>query len=58
MWICMLKSYKSNELVKFTSKIAWKQIFKTFLTIVQEFLDVRIIDNTSFSEESYFPLKY
>ena len=31
-----------NEIVKFTSQIAWKQIFRTFITLVLELLGVGI----------------
>ena len=37
-----------NEIMKFTSKIAWKQIFTTFLILVSDSLDVGIIANASF----------
>ena len=37
-----------NEIVKFTSQIAWKQIFTTFPTLVWELLDVGIIANARF----------
>ena len=37
-----------NEIVKFTSQIAWKQILTTFLKLVRELLDVEIIANARF----------
>ena len=42
-----------NEIVKFTSQITWKEIFTTFQTLVRELLDVGIIANASFLEESF-----
>ena len=36
-----------NEFVKFTSQIAWMQIFTTFLTVVRQLLDIGIIANAS-----------
>ena len=37
-----------NEIVKFTAKIAYIQIFTTFLTLVLELLYVGIITNANF----------
>ena len=44
-----------NKIVKFTSQIAWKQIFTTFLTLIWELLDVGIIANARIQEESFPP---
>ena len=40
----------------FTSEIALKQIFTTFLTLVLELLDVGIITNASLYEENFYSL--
>ena len=39
---------------KFTSQIAWKQIFTTFLTLVLELIDVGILTTANYEEESFF----
>ena len=43
-----------NEIIKFTSQIAWKQNFTTFLTLVSELLDAGIAAIARFLEESFF----
>ena len=43
-----------NGIVKFTSETAWIEIFTTFLPSLWESLDVWIITNASFQQESFF----